>query len=617
MPNALVPYDTSGLAKVVKGISAVAGMPADGWVETEVSAGSFVLRTSDGLRIEIGAKAGSGVRVNPRGMPLFALDDQITIAGGGLQPNSPASVWLFSTPKELGRLTTDARGSFEGSYPVGGGTPPGEHTAQLNGIAPDGTLRIVEVSVELEKSTAATSVAPLPAAPAAAVSDAGANTPHDDTAWPSTPGKTLALVSSMVALLAIPRAGNRNQSGEGSDGDDERADEGGEVAEVSADLNDRRHGMRQDRIRPPVVASLDRGILRAAARMSRIAPVVGRSINDGAYARALAGVFWLALPVSGAVLGVLGARGTDAVVMTPSMVVVVLLLIVGALDSLAGLAFVAAYLVTVIAGGGLDSVDAVRGMLGLTVLAFSPALVGAAVRPFRREPDEDGNAWQRAVDVVLLPLFGAWVAGTMYSALPPLTTYKPPHSDRVGTVELVVLVTLLFRFVLENGARVLAAQRLSEVELERFDAPYRVQPALSLVVRTAVFLFVAGVLIGNNWALWVGGVLYVVPHLVDRRAETFPNFAWLHRVTPRNLTRVVLMLFVALWWSGVVTGLTTDSALSVRLGFVMAGVPGLVLGAVDWFAREGGEWRSTAVSKCLGTVLLVVGILMVKGVILG
>ena len=71
--------------------------------------------------------------------------------------------------------------------------------------------------------------------------------------------------------------------------------------------------------------------------------------------------------------------------------------------------------------GGIDSTDAIRGLLGLAVLSFAIPLVASTTRPFRRNSAKSENwLWTRTSDVVLLSLFGAWAAGAMYDALPGL-----------------------------------------------------------------------------------------------------------------------------------------------------------------------------------------------------
>jgi hypothetical protein len=140
---------------------------------------------------------------------------------------------------------------------------------------------------------------------------------------------------------------------------------------------------------------------------------------------------------------------------------------------------------------------------------------------------------------------------------------------------------------------------------------------VSNVLRTALFVFVAVVYIGNNWALWIGAAMFLAPKIINEFADRLPNIALLHRFVPRNLLRVVLMLFVALWWGGLVNDHIGDSANVMLYAFVLMGIPGHVLGVVDWFGRESKDWPSTALSKTLGVVTLGVGFLLVQGYLLG
>jgi hypothetical protein len=126
---------------------------------------------------------------------------------------------------------------------------------------------------------------------------------------------------------------------------------------------------------------------------------------------------------------------------------------------------------------------------------------------------------------------------------------------------------------------------------------------------------VAVVFIGNNWALWIGTAMYLIPKLIDELSDLFPNFPYLYRYTPRGLLRVVAMLFVCLWWGNLVDNQFGDSQNVLLYAFVLLSVPGLILGTVDWFARDGKKWESTAVSRSLGIAALAIGILCVRGVL--
>lgn len=105
--------------------------------------------------------------------------------------------------------------------------------------------------------------------------------------------------------------------------------------------------------------------------------------------------------------------------------------------------------------------------------------------------------------------------------------------------------------------------------------------------------------------------MFLVPKLVETKADKFPNSALLHRFLPRNLVRVVAMLLVMLWWGELVGG-AVDSH-EVQWSFVLMSVPGLFLGVADWFGRDGEEWPSTVASRVLGVATLVLGIALVRG----
>jgi hypothetical protein len=203
----------------------------------------------------------------------------------------------------------------------------------------------------------------------------------------------------------------------------------------------------------------------------------------------------------------------------------------------------------------------------------------------------------------------------MYGAIPSLTTFKPAHSDRVDLVQVVFIVAIAARWLLENIARLYAPSRLRVVEVEVFDETSLVQRLCSHFIRTAVFVFVAVVFIGNNWALWIGGAMFLAPKIIGEFNDSFKNLPTVHKFLPRNLLRVVLMLFVGLWWGNLVNNQFGDSENVLLYAFVLLSIPGITLGTIDWFARESDGWKSNMVSKALGIATLIVGILCVRGVI--
>jgi len=453
--------------------------------------------------------------------------------------------------------------------------------------------------------------------------DGAAVVPPPVNEEPDGPGKEfdLGLVAAALVLASIRRAKNEESAPDGvRTGDEglqdaaaqglEGDEEAGAIESVGAGYGARARSGLRDRFTPVAAPWLDGMVRDAAQRVSTRVPVLARIIDNGSYLRALLGAGWLPLPFVAALLGVIGAAGVDHVVMTPQWWVVVAVVLIGCLDALSGLVFSVAFGVAVLLAGGFDGLAPLRGFLGLAVMAVAPSLVAGAVRPGRRDTGGDDPVWNRTVDAVLIALFGAWALGTMYSALPTLTTYDPPQASRAVDVQVIALLVLALRWVVENAAQSIVPARLAEVENEEFPEPPQGQVYFSIAARTALFVFVAVGFIGNNWALWLGGLLYAYPEVVGLFTDRFPNVPALKKWLPQNLARTVMMLLVALWWGSLMEGWLGDSPNFPMLAFVVMGLPGHFLGVAYWFGRDAEEWKSTLASRVAGVVLLVVGFLL-------
>jgi hypothetical protein len=425
---------------------------------------------------------------------------------------------------------------------------------------------------------------------------------------PSLPidaSESIALLAALLTLAALQR---RQSSALQRLDSDER--EESEVASFSAGTGSGGLDQRRDVYRPPSIDRIDIGLRDAAWKTAPLSPALGRSLDDGSYLRGLIGLFWPAIVAAGAVLGSLAAMNTDGIVALPALWIVVALVIVGTFDALAGLAAAVSYLVTVVILGGLTGADAIRGYLGLAALMILVGLVASAVRPYRRESVQD-HIWNRTVDFVLISLLGAWTAGLIFRAIPHLSGYSTPWADRVGVVELSALTALALRFGLENVARLTVSQRLRRIENEILPEPGDAQKTVSRIVRTMVFAFIAVVFVGMNWWLVAGAVMYLAPKLLEPVTNYLPNSPALHKFLPRRLVRIVAMLLVMKWWSSMVMDGVAENR--VQWAFVLMSVPGLILNVADWFARSGGKWRSTPMSRLAGAGVLIVGILIARG----
>jgi hypothetical protein len=460
-----------------------------------------------------------------------------------------------------------------------------------------------------------TTVAPKPTKPS---KPTPGGKPFDPKSDPKGAVDLAAQAAVLAALLAAGAAkkGKKEDDEEGGDesGDDE--DRGsGDISDTAVKFRKTDVDGADDAIQPRSTTWLDRWSSRSPHRLVQSSPLLARLVVDGTYLRSLLGVFWLALPIAGVVIGVLSAINTDFNIVMPSFALLIAILVVGILDALSGLLGVLIFALLAGIGGGFTSSDSIRGMLGLCAFSFGVPLIATASRPFFRASDGASQTWNRTVDFFLITLFGALAAGGMFGSLPGLTGFKPSFADRGDTIQLIALGMLIVRIALEYLARNATSGRFKSIHADELAEPSLAQQIGSILGRSAVFAFVAVVFIGNNWALWTGTALYMIPKFVDLVTDKFPNLPKLHRYLPRGIFKVVFIMLIARWWGSVVTSNVPDADQMIKVGFVLLGLPGLLAGIAGWFGRSGGDWKSTTLSRILGVALLVVGFLMVRGVL--
>jgi len=521
----------------------------------------------------------------------------VEIGGEGFAPNSVVEVWVNSEPIFLGDVTTDAEGKFSKVFDLPVGLLPGQHTLTLGGTTKKGQVVKASVGliVEVEAIVAPTDLQP--------VEPSTQYDPKGDAAG------TMGLIVNAIVLLAIAGAASRKE-----EDDDDRGS--GDVSDVSVKrLGADSEGI--DMLRLPRISLADRIMARSPEATAHRSPMIGRVLQDGTYLRSLLGALWLLLPISGVALGLASAFNTKFEVAMPSLALLSALVVIGTLDAFAGFLGAVVFATAVAIAGGITSADSVRGLLGIWVFSFAVPMLASASRPFRRK-NASGLAgmWDRSADFVLILLFGALAAGSMFSSLPGLTGFRPEFAGNVAHIQIVAMCVLAARFILENATVKLTPVRYRELtDLALRDAS-NAQQIVSSLIRTAVFLFVAEVFIGNNWALWVGGVLYLAPKLVGLVVDKFPNVESLHRWMPRGIFKVTVMMLLARIWGVVLTSHISDPGKMITFGFVFMGTPGVVATILGWFGRSSGRaWPQTWFSRIAGLIILIIGILMVRGVL--
>ena len=92
---------------------------------------------------------------------ILQPDNTSSVSGTGFRPGTNVQVYIYSTPRLLGSVSTDANGNFTGTVPIPTDLEFGRHTLQVNGYTADGEVRSLSLGVVLEapKATAGRKVA--------------------------------------------------------------------------------------------------------------------------------------------------------------------------------------------------------------------------------------------------------------------------------------------------------------------------------------------------------------------------------------------------------------------------------------------------------------------------
>ena len=89
--------------------------------------------------------AGKPAQVTSTGQIVLEQGKYARATGTGFRPNTDVHLYVFSSPILLGILETDASGNFTGALPIPAGIEIGNHTIQVVGYAPEGTIRSASV----------------------------------------------------------------------------------------------------------------------------------------------------------------------------------------------------------------------------------------------------------------------------------------------------------------------------------------------------------------------------------------------------------------------------------------------------------------------------------------
>jgi hypothetical protein len=131
-------------------------------------------------------------------------------------------------------------------------------------------------------------------------------------------------------------------------------------------------------------------------------------------------------------------------------------------------------------------------------------------------------------------------------------------------------------------------------------------------IKGLLFLFFAVSFLGATWQLWLGLTFVILPNVVKVARDKFPNSSALFQILPVGIPALVFMTILGKIYYNFIHSLNLDPASASRTIFVLAPIPGFVIGLLRHFGREpkAGDQRwymrsnLTAVYRSGGVVLL-------------
>ena len=535
------------------------------------------------------------VDISIDGQPGLSISNgKVHVSGHGFRAGSIVTILAHSAPVELGSAKVTADGRFNTTVSLPGALPVGAHHIVVSGVLKNGS-----VVAQTEAFTVATggvlgvvgSVPPGPLSKDIAFIAAS----HPGAVLTTTAGATAAVGAIGSALGGGMGGGGRSGGGGNTGGGSSSGGGGGYLEDVELEREDLEltGGSRGDRSRTwrwPGTGHLDHFSKHYPSRVAAVSPVAGRVLVDGDYLRAMFGSAWLLLCALAFGLGLYASASTGWFAVPPALGIFLAVLGVSILDSTLGYLAGIGFFSSALFAGHITSATEVRTAAGIVLIWFAVPLAAAAIRPLRRNLELHlAGLWERATDIVIAGLFGAWAAQKMTGALSGLAGVELPLDKSVNTVGFAVLGFIVGRIFIESIAAHHYPKRIERVihhgELESEN----LQVGLSLLVQIVLFLFISISFMGSSWPLYVGAAVFFSPLVPWLFADRIPKSRFVTKWKPKGLVNWTLIIVTGVVLSKVLGALIHDDKLLEGVGFILLPLPVLASWALELFEDEEEE----------------------------
>jgi len=405
---------------------------------------------------------------------------------------------------------------------------------------------------------------------------------------------------------AQPASDGRNTESEGSFGSSDANLLG------ATEATDQRWG---DRLSPWLsfgYQRFDEWLRSAVETLSTRSVLATRLVQDGTWMRAVAGTAELLVWVAGLVIGIAGALSVGSLAIAPSVGFVAVIVVMSLLNGFAGALAWLGFLAVVVSRGNITTIFDVRTMIGLAFVFFALPSIASAIRPLY--DDGSRSIIHRVGDYVMMPVFLAYGAAGIYSAINGLSGLSIVQPGDATLLRNIVFVAAIARLAIEDVVRRGFPVRMAAVSIEATG-----EPGLATEIVKKMFgaaLYTMAIVTFYGWgarAVSMIALVSLVP-VLGLFADSFPNLVLVHKWFPRGILRAVIMIIVGTWYGRFILDLA-DNPADTRSIAVFLLLPGVALGLIDCFAREGGEWPDRPAKHAAGFVLWLFSLAVLLGLV--
>jgi hypothetical protein len=400
---------------------------------------------------------------------------------------------------------------------------------------------------------------------------------------PLTDTKTVTTLSitffALIAMWGVSDTPARRDEFEG----DQTTFDGAEGGLLGRGASDRRV------YRKGLISSIYLDQLRSTWTITsnRFAPLFSRLISDSGYLQFSLGAAVLAFPVFGALFGALAFHDIQGIggITTPSFAITAAIIALGAFDAGAGFIAAAIFGLCALTSHRFGNVYDIRTYLGISVLWFAPSFIANATRALRKSR-KDSDWWERLTDIVVGSLITGWAVRCMVIGLDGFAHLKLPLGNHATSLGIIASCAIAIRYMIEgyvNQKNHYYLAYLSPRSLNEHNPNFRL---IGWFVKGLLFLFFAVSFLGVTWQLWVGLTYLILPSLIKVIKEKLPNSSALFQILPVGIPALVFMTLLGRFYSTYIHSLNLDPASASRTMFVLAPIPGFVIGLLKFFGRE-------------------------------